>query len=719
MTKSLLLLSAVLLAAPVAAQTSAAQTGPADDVGQDDFHRTPSTIVITGPGVGELDLLAGTSIVQDEELQRNMDGQVGEILADLPGVSATSFSPGASRPILRGFSGERVKVLTDGLGNLDASNTSADHAVSLDPLTTERIEVLRGPAVLLYGSQAIGGAVNLIDKRIPRGIPDEHVHVDGLASAATVDDSYSLGGSVDLRLTDLVAVHFDASYREAGDLEVPGYVLSQDLRDEVLADAAEEESEGHVEEAEELREAANQEHILPNSFTEATSFGGGVFIGDDDNSLGFSLSRYETDYGVPSRPGAGHHHEEEEEGEEEHEDEDEEHDDEEHGEEAVSIGLEQTRADLRGGLFLAGFVDRVDFRLGYSDYTHTEFEGDETGTVFDVEGFEGRLLFTQAETDFWRGSFGGQVFYRDFEAVGAEAFVAPNRTDQYALFTLQELGDGPLTVELGGRYEHTDTEAPSLATTRDFDTVSGAASLVYRPVPNARIGMTGSRAERAPSGEELYSNGPHIATQQFEIGNPDLDTEKAWGVELFSRGTAGPITLSVAAYASWFSDYIYLSQTELEEDELPVFQFVHHDATYYGAEAEARIVLYEQNDIDVFADLRADYVSAELDDGTNLPRIPPLSLFGALEAETESYGGRVEFAYTAEQDDVAPLETPTDDFLFVNASVSWKPLTDENVALLAQVKNIFDEEGRRHASFTKDFVPLPGRSFKVSARMSF
>lgn len=714
MPKPALLLTAALVALPVSAQTVSAPTAAAPTA-EDDFHQTPPTIVIMGPGVGELDLLAGTTVVQDEELQRNMDGQVGEILADLPGVSATSFSPGASRPVLRGFSGERVKVLTDGLGNLDASNTSADHAVSLDPLTTERIEVLRGPAVLLYGSQAIGGAVNLIDKRIPRDVPDEHVHVDALASGATVDDSYSVGGSVDLRLSDLVAFHADVSRREAQDLEIPGYVLADDLRADLLADAAEEEEEGHLEEAEELREAANQKGVLPNSSTEATSYGAGVFIGDDDNNLGFSLSRYETDYGVPMRPGAGHHHEgEDEEGEEEHEEEGHE-----HGEEAVSIGLEQTRADLRGGLAFGGFLDRVDFRLGYSDYTHTEFEGEETGTVFDVEGFEGRLVVTQAETVDWRGSFGGQVYYRDFEAVGAEAFVAPNRTDQYALFVLQEFGSGPLTVELGGRYEHTDTEAESLNITRDFDALSGAASLVYRPLSQVRVGVTGSRVERAPSGEELYSNGPHIATQQFEIGDPDLDTEKAWGVELFSRGTLGPVTLSAAAYATWFSDYIYLSETGLEEDELPVFQFLQHDATYYGAEAEARIALYEGGDLDVFADLRADVVSAELDDGTNLPRIPPLSLLGALEAETDSYGGRVEVAYTAEQDDVAPLETPTDDFLFVNASLSWKPLADENVRLMAQVKNILDEEGRRHASFTKDFVPLPGRSFRLSARLSF
>lgn len=683
----------------------------------DDFHNTPRTITITAEGVGELDILAGTSVVEGDELQRNMAGQVGDILADLPGVSATSFSPGASRPVLRGFSGERVKVLTDGLGNLDASNTSSDHAVSLDPLTTERIEVLRGPAVLLYGSQAIGGAVNLIDKRIPRSIPDEPVHVDAIAGVGTVDDRREIGGSIDVRASDMVAVHFDASYRNTDDVEIPGYVASPGLRADILADAAEEEAEGHVEEADELREAANQRGVLPDSATETYSYGGGVLIGDDVDFLGFSVGRYDTDYGVPLRPGGGHHHHGEEEEGEDHEHEGE--DGHEHGEEGVSIGLKQTRADVRGGLGLGGIIDRVDFRLGYSDYTHTEFEGEEVGTVFDVEGYEGRLVFTQQDTEAWRGSFGGQTYYRDFEAVGEEAFVAPNETTQYALFTLQEFGSGPLTFEAGGRYEHTETSAKILQVDRNFNSFSGAVSAVYRPVEGLRVGVTGSRAERAPAAEELFSDGPHIATQQYEVGNLDLDTEKAWGAELFARGDIGDVTFNLAAYAQWFEDYIYLAATGDELDDLPVYAFQQDDARYYGFEGQVLVPLYQQGDTRIGADLRADYVRAQLDDDSNLPLIPPLSLYAALEGDTGPFGGRVEVAYTAEQEKIAAYETPTDDFMFVNASLSWEPFDDNNVTLLAQVRNIFDAEGRRHASATKDFVPLAGRDFRLSARMSF
>ena len=248
---SLPLLALVLAAVPSAAQAQSADD-PAqnsDDTG-DDFHNRTSQqadiVVTAGRSLSQLDVLAGTSVVEGVELQRNMNGQVGEILEDLPGVSGSGFSPGASRPVVRGFSGERVRVMDDGIGSLDASNTSDDHAVSIDPLTVERIEVLRGPAVLLYGSQAIGGAVNVIDKRIPRSIPDEPIHIDGLASYDSVNDEYRVGGSVDAPLGGGFVAHVDGSYLNSGDVHVPGYVLSDSLRADVLAEADEHEGDQYT-----------------------------------------------------------------------------------------------------------------------------------------------------------------------------------------------------------------------------------------------------------------------------------------------------------------------------------------------------------------------------------------------------------------------------------------------------------------------------------------
>ena len=257
-----------LATAPLHAQAAGeTPVSPADD----DLHNRgvgpDGVIVVTVDGLSQLDVLAGTDVVEGPQLQRSLDGQIGEVLTSLPGVSATGFSPGASRPVLRGFSGERVKVLVDGVGALDVSNTSADHAVSIDPLTTERIEVLRGPAVLLYGSQAIGGAVNVIDKRIPRRRVREDFHLDLLAEADTVKDLRGGGASLDVPLGTDVVFHVDGSYRQTDDLKVPGFTVADGLRAELLAEAAEDAADGELEEAEELREAAQQRGFLPNSAT--------------------------------------------------------------------------------------------------------------------------------------------------------------------------------------------------------------------------------------------------------------------------------------------------------------------------------------------------------------------------------------------------------------------------------------------------------------------
>jgi len=717
------LLLATCLALPLATPALAQQNAPgaqppaqpspepASTPGGDDFH---GQIVVSAAGLDRLDMLAGTSVLEGIELQRNLDGQIGEVLAKLPGVSASSFSPGASRPILRGFGGERVRVLVDGVGTLDAAGTSDDHAVSIDPLIADRIEVLRGPAVLLYGSQAIGGAVNVITRRIPPRLPEEPVHIDGIAAIDSAYDRREAGLSLDMPLAGALAFHIDGSYRRTDDVEIPGYMLTEDLRADLLADAAEHEAEGEGEEAGELREAADVRGTLPNSATETKSFGTGLSFFSGNSSIGAAFSYYDTAYGVPARPGAGHHEEGEETGLEEEEEEGHEHGD-------VTIGLKQYRADLRGVLDLGegGAFDELRTRIGYSDYSHTEFEGDEIGTVFNVEGVESRVELVQTERGGWGGSIGAQYAHQDFAAIGAEAFVPPNKTDSAALFTVQEFDLAPLEIEVGGRYEHTGIDAETLGQSRDFDTFSGAFGLSTGVGEGLRLGLNASRAERAPSAQELFAQGPHIATQQFELGNPDLETEGSWGMEAYLRGGVGPATVSVAVYRNWFNNFIYLQETSAEEDELPVFQFLQQGADQFGVEGEIAATVYETDTLELIGELRGDYVRATLDDGTPVPRIPPLSLLAALEAQTGHFDARAEVQWFDEQDRLAPFETPTDSFAFVNLSLAWHPVEGaDNVTVLLEADNVFDTEGRRHASFTKDFVPLAGRNVKLSARFS-
>ncbi len=678
-------------------------------------HEESQDIIVTAPFVRELDVLAGTSVLTGSDLQRELRPQIGDTLTRLPGVSATSFSPGASRPVLRGFQGERIRVLTDGIGSIDVSNTSADHAVTIDPLTSERIEVLRGPAVLLFGGQAIGGAVNVIDRRIPRTVPENGAHFDVIGAYGSAADERSIGGGADVALGNGgLVLHVDGSFRQTDDLRVGGFVLSPELRAEQLEIAEEEAGKGHLEEAAEALELASQRGRLPNSATKQKTAGAGLALIRDTFNLGASVSLFDSDYGVPSRPGAGHGHgegEEEQGGEEE-----------EHGEEPVTIGLEQVRVDLRGEFQIgSGFLDKVRLRFGAADYEHTEFEGEEVGTVFKSDGLEGRLEFVQRDRNGWRGASGIQYFGRDFEAIGAEAFVAPNKTRQLGIFTLQEFRLGQIGLEAAARYEHSDVRSNEVGVDRNFDAFSGALGASYELAPRTRIGLNVSRTERAAAAEELFSNGPHIATQAFEIGDPALAKEKSWGAEAYMRLGGDRFSLSATAFANWFDDFIFQADTGEEEDELAVFQYLQQDARYYGFEIETSVRLFEARGFRFVADGVADYVRAMIRDGGGpVPRIPPLRLLSGLEAQSDAVDGRVEVEWVDDQERVAAFENRTDGHTLVNASLAWRPWgRDRETTIILSANNIFDVDARRHASFTKEFVPLAGRDVRVSARFSF
>lgn len=701
-SKALLATGAAMLSVPAIAQESGEQPSG------DDFHGDASAqIVVTASFIDELDLLAGTSTLTGTDLDQSIRAQIGDVLTALPGVSATSFTPGASRPVLRGFQGERVRVLTDGIGAIDASNTSADHAVTIDPITAYRIEVLRGPAALLFGSQAIGGAVNVFDRRIPREVPDEIVHVDAVASYGSAADERSIAAGIDIPLTGNLVVHVDSSYRESDDLDISGFTLAPALRAEQLAIAAEETAEGHLDEAAEALANANLRGTVPNSATETLTAGAGIALIEEWGNIGISVSYFDSNYGIPSRPGAEHAHDpgapEEEEA-------------------PVTIDLEQIRADLRAEIDVdSGFFENIRIRLGYSDYTHTEFEGAEVGTLFLVEGLEGRLEFVQRARGSWRGVIGGQLYVRDFDAVGAEAFVPKNNTEQAGFFALQEFDLGAAHIEVAARYEHTSVGSGPAGIDRSFDAFSGAIGANLDILPGIKIGANVSRAERAPSAEELFSNGPHIATQAFEIGNPNFDTETSIGMEAYLRGELGDLNFALTGYASWFDNFIFDTDIGIEMDGLPVFQFFQRDATYVGFEAEISATIAEVGAFRINADFVGDYVRATVSDGGGpLPRIPPLRLLGGIEAQSDNFDARAEVEWAAKQDRIASFETPTDSFTLVNASIAWRPWGRGNgSSLFASANNIFDVNVRRHASFTKDFVPLSGRDFRVGARFSF
>ncbi|WP_445783509.1 TonB-dependent receptor [Sphingorhabdus sp.] len=712
-TAPLLMISARLsalslaLAAPAYAQQSNSASTETKTQ-NDDFHGTED-IVVTAPYVERLDILSGTSAISGEVLAEKTRAQLGDILTSLPGISATSFSPGASRPVLRGYQGNRVAVLTDGIGNIDASNTSADHAVTIDTLTVDRIEVLRGPAVLLFGGQAVGGAVNALDKRIPRAVPDEPIHVDALAAYGSAARDYSGGASVDVPVSDRIVVHVDGSYRNTDDTRTGGYIFAPSLRTELLDLAAEEASEGHLEEADEARELAEQRGHIPNSAVKSWTAGGGIAFIDDNGNLGVSYSIYDTKYGIPARPGASHAHagEENAEGEE--------------GGAPVTIVLRQYRFDFRGEINLGdGFFEKLRLRSGYADYTHTEFEGDEIGTVFNSQGIEARAEFVQNDRNGWRGASGVQYQTRDFEAIGAEAFVPPNITRQFGLFTLQEYTKGNLDAEVAIRFDTAELRADTLGLSRSFDNISAAFGLGYH-IGDLKIGANISRTGRAPAVEELLSNGPHIATQAYEIGDPDLNSERAWNGELYARFETSETAFSATLYTNRFDNFIYEGETGDIEDDLPVFRYFQNDAKVWGLEFQGSKRLASFGDMNLSVDGVADYTRFKISSGGgNVPRIPPLRLLGGAELSGGQIDLRGEVEWSDAQTKTAAFETPTAGFTLVNASATWRPFgRDHNVAIIASANNLFDVTARRSASFTKDFVPLSGRDFRVTARVSF
>lgn len=655
-------------------------------------------IIVTGsPLARSIDeAIVGVSVLSGDELDRRLAGSIGETLKAEPGVSSTFFGAGASRPIIRGQGGDRVRVLTNGIGSIDASSASPDHAVAVEPAQAERIEILRGAGILRYGSSGAGGIVNVIDGRFAETVPED-TEVNLRMSATSVDSGFEGAASVTRPLGSSLVLHLDGTYRDASDYRIPGFAESAAVR-------AEEEEEHDDEDGDEDHE--EEEEVfgrLDNSFVESKSATAGLSWVGNSSRFGVSLHRFESDYGIPG----GHEHEhehDEEEGEEEEEEEEE--------EENVTIGLEQTRVDFNGSIDMAGLFERLQFFAGYADYTHTEFEGPgEVGTVFANEGYEGRVELIQRENGGWSAAHGVQLRQRDFSAIGAEAFVPPTDTSQYAAYTFHELERGDWHFEGAGRIEITDQDNSVTGQELDFTALSLSAGTDVHLSDAVRIGGTVFRTERAPSTEELFSNGPHLATDQFEIGDPTLGKETATGGEIALRHKESGHSVVVNLFYTSYDDYIYEVETGAEQDELPVFQFTGEDAEFYGIEAQGRVTLIEAADWNLSADALAEYVRAKTDTG-NLPRIPPLSMLAGLEAQTGSWTLRGEVDWADDQDETAQFERATDGYTLVNLFTRYDFGDSINYSL--GIHNLFDEDARQHTSFLKDYLPLPGRNFRFT-----
>lgn len=640
-------------------------------------------VVVTGAPVPRSisDLAAPAAVLQGEDLTLNQAPQLGEVLATQPGVTQTYFGPGASRPIIRGLGGDNIRVLENGLGLFDASSVSPDHAVALEPLLTKQIEIVRGPAALLYGPTAIGGVVNAITNRIPDEMIDTPVRGKFEARGATVNTD-GAGVAMIEGGHGGFAYHLDGFGRQAQDLSIPGFARSAQLRATDPLPPGEEEARG----------------ILPNSAIETHGGSAGASYVWDNGYFGLAPSVYQTTYGTVAEPD-------------------------------VTIDMRQRRLDFAGALYdLLPHLSTLKAKLGLVDYEHTEFEGEEPGTVFKNRGYDLRLDGLHDAIGGFEGALGFESYLSDFEALGDEAFMPPTTTATQSLFLFEEKKLEPVRLQMAGRldYAAVDADASDIfgpADSRDF--VTGGASLgaIYTITEPYDVALSVAYTQRAPNAQELYADGPHLATGQFEVGNRELSIQESLGIDLTLRRTLGRVTGSIGGFYNHFINYIGLIPTGQTDPtfDLPIFVFQSLPATFAGMEAEMTIALLEQKPYTLDLNLKSDYVyTRDRDTGVPLPFVPPFRFGSGLSFSWDQFGADLSMLWARKQDDVPVGELPTDGYTMVNASTTYRLTTGmATVDLFLRGMNLLNQNARDTTSVLKDVAPLPGIGGLAGFRVAF
>ncbi len=676
-----------------------------------------------------------------EELREKLANSLGETLRNEIGINSASFGPGIGHPVIRGQSGNRVSVLSNGVGVTDASNQSPDHAEGVEAALADRIEIIRGPATLLYGSGAVGGVINVIDQRIPdRLLESPEFFVE--QSHGTVDGENKTVVGLNATAGNL-AFHLDAFRRDNDNVEIPGLAV-----DEEGLEALEELLHGsHDEDHDEHEEFENTNGYIGNSDGEAEGGSLGFSWVGDRGFIGLSVSSLDNEYGLPM---GAHSHDQ---GDEHEEDHDEDHDDEEdheheeeeghdHGDvDFVRIELEKSRYDLKGRLdFDNGPFDSLNASIGLTDYEHREVEtfadGDrEVGTRYSNEGLEGRMTLTHSHSATRSGVWGFQFTDTDFGAFGEEAFIPASNVRSLGLFGVERFTIGRFTGEFGIRHEWGDVEAGSLCDNSE-NALSVSASALYDVSSAANLHFGLSRSQRTPTVEELYSNIDagtcgayadqedltlHAATNLLEIGNANLSEETANNIEFGYRQFAGPFTGQFSVYHNSIDNYIFLDITGEEFEEQQIARYAARDATFTGFEAELSMTLLEQVNSTLEMTVFGDMVSADFDAGGDVPRIPAAKFGAELRYFGPQWSLHLHATRAADQSRAAVTELPTEGYTLLSlyGDYHWNLANDSEVKIFFRADNMLDEEVRNHASFLKHYAPEPGRGYTLGLRFDY
>ena len=688
-------IGAAVLSLAALASAANAQTAPAPSTADDASLRE---VTVTGNPLGASDLIAPTTSLSGDKLLLRSESTLGETLNNLPGVSSSYFGPNASRPSIRGQDGDRIRILQNGGGAPDASALSYDHAVPVDALVTERIEVLRGPSALQYGGSAVGGVVNVIDNRIP----SEPINgFGGRADLGYATGNKEKSGGVLLEGgNDRIAVHVDAFNRDSKDVSVP-----------ITLECS---KPGSPWMARRICNSANQAH--------GGAFGGTVFF--DQGWVGASVSTYRSTYGTVA-------------------------------EDDVTIGMKSDRQALEGEWRPGGFISSIHAKLSHTNYRHTEFEGREPGTAFSNVSNDLRLEARHRKIGNFEGLVGFSSETNRFAADGEEAFAPHSRTRSTALFLHEEYGTSWGRLSFGARTERVRVrslgypEDPSVTRfavgERTFNPHSAAFGALVNLTPQWQLTSNIAYTERAPKDYELLANGPHVATAAWEVGDPTLKKEKSTGFDLGAQWKDGPNTARVNAYVTRFRNYIGLTASgrELDSegnvaepgtpDTLAEYLYGGVRARFTGIEANGNLRLLGADGFARMADAgtldlewRGDIVRAKnLDTGEPLPRIAPLRLGATLAYGNGPWTARLGFDYNAAQHRVPSVGArETDAYTLWNAAITYRMKVQRaNLTWYARVDNITNKLAYSPTSILTTTVypnaPLPGRTLKVGLRVTF
>lgn len=625
---------------------------------------------------GLVDFVPSVKKLKGRELTKRRQTSIGDTLSSEAGVQSTSFGPNSGRPVIRGLDGDRIRVLQNSLGTLDASTQSLDHAIPVDTLTIDQMDIVRGPMSLLYGSSAVGGVVNLVTNRIHYSY-EEGFFTKFLTQGETVNNGMSSALHLNYGKNKWM-FHVDGSTRNLGDQRIPGYARTSRVR---KADPSTDEAKDK----------------LPNSFNKQDNVAVAVSRILDRGYYGVSFNHYNTLYGSVA-------------------------------DEEVSIDMTQNRYEFHGEYRPeSGLFRKVKVKSAQSDYFHREIEGGQTGTTFKNNGNETRIEGLNKSGDL-NGVTGIQSQIFTFSAKGEEAFLPKSHNTKAALFTFQQLSIGKHALRFGGRLENSEIEKKSsdnfgASDEKSYLGMNASIGHCYDFSKKNTLETSLSYSERAPNFQELYANGDHLATSTFEQGDSTLIKEKATAFEVTYKNVSDKNEFTGSIYTQVFKDYISLNPTGgvSPGEGFAIYDYQQVDALFYGIDLDNRLEIGKLSRGALYLLNKFDIVRGkDTDSGKDLPRLSPSRFSAGVEYASDAWTGDIEVQYVAHQTKTADFESSTDDYTLTNIGYTYHMVGNiSSLDLFARVRNIFDVEARSHVSTLKEIAPLPGRNLIVGAQFQF